>query len=353
MPKCLIVKTSSLGDVLHTLPAITEAKKHCPDMQFDWVVERAFAEIPAWHLTVDRVIVLEIRKWRKNPFKFRREIREFYKTLKAVKYDYVIDAQGLLKSAWVTRKARGVKYGFDSHSARERWASWFYRHKIAVEPGKHAIWRTRMLFGAVFNYRPDDKILDYGIKYDWQKIAQHADYVVFLHATTWVSKFWPLDHWVELSQLFKTHYPKLQILLPWGNETELVKAKAIAGSRENITVLDSCSLTQLAETFSHSKLVISVDTGLAHLAAACNTPILSLYGPTSAKLTGSMGVNAHHLSSSLTCSPCFKRVCPITKDAFAPCQVSLTPTMVFKKMQQLFPPLRDMESGTRGRVDPG
>ena len=116
----LIIKTSSLGDVIHTLPALTDALRYYPHLQCDWVVEEAFAEIPAWHSAVRRVIPVALRRWRKQPWQtwYSGKWREFIDTLTAQPYDIVIDAQGLIKSAWLTYRARGVRCGLDRHSAR-------------------------------------------------------------------------------------------------------------------------------------------------------------------------------------------------------------------------------------------
>ena len=108
--RCLIIKTSSLGDVIHMLPALTEAKKQLPQMTFDWVVEQPFAEIPEWHPAVDKIFTVKIRTWRKNLIKYCREIYQFRQNLRKTTYDYIIDAQGLLKTAWITKFAKGLAY---------------------------------------------------------------------------------------------------------------------------------------------------------------------------------------------------------------------------------------------------
>nr|WP_225630050.1 lipopolysaccharide heptosyltransferase I [Cysteiniphilum sp. 19X3-34] len=331
MKRCLIVKTSSLGDVLHTLPALTEAKKQMPEIEFDWVVEKAFSEIPKWHPAVNEVLEVEVRKWRKNIFKHFADIRAFKKKLKSKRYDYIIDAQGLLKSAWITKGAKGAKYGLDKHSAREPAASFFYQHKIAVAKGSHAILRVKALFSKVFNYTVSDEI-DYGISYQWHKQNTQKTHkqVVFLHATTWSSKHWSLEHWQQLMKLLADD--DVKVLLPWGNDHEKHQAHDIAQNHKNAVVLDKMSLTQLAELFSCSDAIVSVDTGLSHLAAACNAPVIGMYGSTSAKLTGAIGKQVTHVSSKLTCSPCLKKVCPITKDVFAPCEVAISAESIYERL---------------------
>ena len=151
----LIVKTSSMGDVLHTLPALTDALQAIPDIRFDWVVEEGFSQIPTWHPAVDRVIPVAIRRWRKNWFgnDTRQQRCDFKRTLQERRYDVVIDAQGLIKSAaLITRIAKGNKHGPDCKSAREPFASWFYNVRHEIDKQQHAVERTRELFAKSLGY---------------------------------------------------------------------------------------------------------------------------------------------------------------------------------------------------------
>ncbi|HIQ53746.1 MAG TPA: lipopolysaccharide heptosyltransferase I, partial [Pseudomonas pachastrellae] len=145
--RVLLIKTSSLGDVIHTLPALTDAARAIPGIRFDWVVEEGFAEIPSWHPAVDAVIPVAIRRWRKKPLQAVRsgEWGNFKRRLRETQYDLVIDAQGLLKSAWLTRYARAEVVGLDKSSAREPLAARFYQRRLAVAWGQHAVERTRQL----------------------------------------------------------------------------------------------------------------------------------------------------------------------------------------------------------------
>ena len=144
----LLVKMSSMGDIIHTLPAVTDAMNAIPDLKIDWVVEPAFSDIPAWHPAVKQVIPMALRKWRKNIIGSfpSGEIKQFLQTLKEKKYDAIIDAQGLLKSAIVSKIARGESHGYDKHSAKERISSYFYTHTYAAKKTEHAIKRARFLF---------------------------------------------------------------------------------------------------------------------------------------------------------------------------------------------------------------
>jgi heptosyltransferase-1 len=296
----LLVKTSSMGDVIHTLPALTDAGEAIAGIRFDWVVEEGFAEIPAWHPAVDQVIPVAIRRWRKNLLSTWRsgEWRQFKSRLQAQNYDRVIDAQGLIKSAWLTRYADAPVYGLDRESAREPFAARFYDYPQAVAKGQHAVERTRQLFAAALGYPLPEKKGSYGI--DGSSFARipgdQQPVVIFLHGTTREDKHWPEPYWVELgNQLAALGYA---ILLPWGNDNELARAQRIAHTVSKATVLPRMNLNELAATLNQAAGVVAVDTGLGHLAAALDTPSVSLYGPTSPVLVGAYGENQVHLQAS-------------------------------------------------------
>ncbi len=299
--RVLIIKTSSLGDIIHTLPALTDAGKNNPAIQFDWVVEEKFAEIPTWHLLVKNVIPVALRRWRKNPFSKETiaEFQAFRKKMHENNYDYIIDAQGLLKSVWLMFLAKGVRCGMDWHSAREPLASLFYQKKFSAGKIKesHAVARTRQLFSQVLNYPNPTDAPDYGLlKKSVTNIEHPGKYLVFLHGTTWDTKLWPENSWIELAKIAAKH--QFDIKLLWGNETEFERARRIAKSNENIQVLPRLNLAEIANILSHAKGVVSVDTGLGHLAAALDIPAVSLYGPTFPELTGTVGRHQKHLSAN-------------------------------------------------------
>jgi len=205
--RVLIVKTSSMGDVLHTLPALTDAVQAMPDIRFDWVVEEGFAQIPGWHAAVDRVIPVAIRRWRKAWFSapIATERKAFREAVRAEQYDAIIDAQGLVKSAaLVTRLARGVKHGMDWSTAREPLASLFYTRRHHIGKQQHAVERTRELFAKSLGYAKPQTQGDYAIARHFA-IAEtaHLPYAVFLHATTRDDKHWPEVRWRELIELMQ------------------------------------------------------------------------------------------------------------------------------------------------------
>lgn len=296
--RVLIVKTSSMGDVLHTLPALTDAARAIPGIRFDWVVEEGFAQIPTWHPAVDKVLPVAIRRWRKNWFSaaVKAERKAFYQALRTEKYDVVIDAQGLIKSAaLVTRKARGVKHGMDWNSAREPLASFFYNKRHAIAKHQHAVERTRELFAKSIGYEQPKSKGDYAIAQHFLATApaDANEYVVFLHATTRDDKHWPESNWRDLIQLMQQ--TGLRIKLPWGAEHEHERAKRLAEGFTFVDVLPRLSLEQVARQLAGARAVVSVDTGLSHLTAALNRPNITLYGPTDPGLIGGYGQNQHEI----------------------------------------------------------
>ena len=185
--RVLLIKTSSLGDVIHTLPALTDAARAIPGIQFDWVVEEGFAEIPTWHPAVARVIPVALRRWRKNLLQTWKsgEWATFKQRLREGRYDLVIDAQGLLKSALLTRYVNAPVAGLDRASAREPLASHCYDRPYAVAWGQHAVERVRQLFAQALGYSLPQSVGDYGL--DRGAMVGEAlvePYVLFLHGTT-------------------------------------------------------------------------------------------------------------------------------------------------------------------------
>ncbi|MBI6329149.1 lipopolysaccharide heptosyltransferase RfaC [Proteus mirabilis] len=292
MKRVLIVKTSSMGDVLHTLPALTDARAAYPEICFDWAVEEGFAQIPSWHPAVDTVIPVAIRRWRKNWFSapIRAERARFRHAIQAHHYDAVIDAQGLLKSAFlVTRYAKGTKHGYSRHSAREPLASFFYDIRHNISKKMHAVERIRQLFAFSLNYPLPTTQGDYGIAQHFLSLPaiDKRPYLVFLHATTRDEKHWPETHWRELIALLADS--DLRIKLPWGAEHEHQRAIRLAQGFDYVDVLPKMSLAEVAQVIAGAQSVVSVDTGLSHLTAALDKPNITLFGPTDPGLIGGYG----------------------------------------------------------------
>jgi len=334
----LVIKTSSMGDVIHTLPALTDAARFFPEISFTWVVEENFTEIPAWHKHVSQVIPLGLRRWRKNKLQALRngEWQDLIKQLRAKDYAKVIDAQGLIKSALLTRLARGERYGLAWSSAREPLASIAYQHTFKIEQKQHAIVRVRELFANALGYPIPTLPPDSGIaKERLPKFSNLSNYIVFLHGTTWANKHWPETYWQELaSQVVTQGY---RIVLPWGSVVERQRAEKLALLSPNIDVLPKLSLTELAGVLNGARAVVAVDTGLGHLAAALEVPTIGLYGPTDPGLTGSFGPGQIHLATHFSCAPCLKRQCQYSQasNVWPACFSEINPQVVWQRLSQL------------------
>jgi heptosyltransferase-1 len=307
--RVLIIKTSSLGDVIHTLPALTDAAHAIPGIRFDWVVEEGFAEIPSWHPAVDQVIPVAIRRWRKNVWQTIKsgEWKAFKQRVRERKYDLVIDAQGLVKSAWLTRYVKAPVAGLDRYSAREGLASRFYDRRLSVAVGQHAVERVRQLFAMALAYDLPEGIGNYGLDLERLQLPPAAPYVVFLHGTTWATKHWPEAYWRELAE--RLGRSRLQVCLPWGNQAEKDRAERIAQGLNNCQVLPRLNLAGVARVLAAAKACVAVDTGLGHLAAALDVPTISLFGPTNPGLTGAYGRVQVHQASDFPCAPCLQKKC--------------------------------------------
>ncbi|MEE6032243.1 lipopolysaccharide heptosyltransferase RfaC [Avibacterium paragallinarum] len=294
-----LVKTSSMGDVIHTLPALTDAQKALPHLQVDWVVEENFAEIPTWHSAVKQVIPVAIRRWRKQLLQRKtwQQWQAYRQLLQQNQYDAVIDAQGLVKSAlFAVRLAQGAKHGYDKHSAREPLAALFYDERYAIDYQQHAVERIRQLFAQALGYVLPNQQGDYSIAQHFPVQQSLPPYVLLIHATTRADKHWCNQEWKKLAQNLTAL--GLAVHLPWGNEKEKQAAEWIAQDIENAIVLPKMDLTALAQHIANAQAVVSVDTGLAHLTAALDKPNITLYGATNPDLIGTYGKNQFHLQGT-------------------------------------------------------
>ncbi|MEO8144311.1 MAG: lipopolysaccharide heptosyltransferase I [Betaproteobacteria bacterium] len=289
MPRILIVKTSSLGDVVHNCPAVTDIARALPDAAIDWVVEEAFAEVAALHRSVRRVIPVSIRRWRGKLLSAATwsEFGRFRRTLGAERYDFVIDSQGLVKSALVSFLANGPRHGFDRASAREPFAARFYGTRHAVPAGLHAVDRNRRLAAAALGYALQDDC-DYGLRVaDVATIQVRTPFALLLTMTSRDDKLWPEEYWRALGAALEGR--GLHCLLPWGNDEEKRRCVRIATAVRGAVVPRRMTLAELAALARKARCVVGVDTGLAHLAAALDVPVAGLYCGSDPALTGLHG----------------------------------------------------------------
>jgi heptosyltransferase I len=289
MKKILLVKTSSLGDVIHNLPVASDIRRHLPEARVDWVVEEPYAALVALHPAVHRVIPVAMRRWRRGLLGHRtwKEIAEFHRLSQAEAYDAVVDTQGLMKSAVIARAARGRHHGFDAASAREPLAARLYDVTHHVARGQHAVRRNRLLAAAALGYRVADGF-DYGIVAP--AAEEHEPYCVLLHGSSRADKLWPEEYWLELGRRAETR--GMRCLLPWGSEDERLRSERIASGLARAVVPGPVSLDRLAGMLRGARAVAGVDTGLTHLAAALGRPVAAIYCASDPRLTGVVGGSA-------------------------------------------------------------
>ncbi|CAM5785495.1 lipopolysaccharide heptosyltransferase I [Castellaniella caeni] len=273
--RILIVRTSSLGDLVHMLPAMTDIARHVPDAQIDWIAEEAFAEIPSWHPAVHEVIRVAHRRWRKHWWdaQTRRERAALRADLAARQYDVILDMQALLKSVWLVRQARGVRHGLDWKSAREPLASLFYDVKHRVEFWQPAIVRQRTLAAAAFGYALDGAP-DFGLQAFTDGVAVQPVALIMPSASR-DDKLWPTGHWRQVFDHLQAQGLGLQLLA--GNEAERARAQALIQGRDNAQVLPRLSLRQVAEHLARARLMVGLDSGLTHLSAGLGRPTIGIY----------------------------------------------------------------------------
>ncbi len=288
--RILFVKTSSLGDVIHHCPAVSDAARHVRGARIDWVVEEAFADVPRMHRAVHRVIPVALRRWRRAPLRrsVRDEFAEFRRVLAEERYDRIVDTQGLLKSALIARLARGPRHGYDRGSAREGVASRLYAGRHAVPRGLHAVERNRRLSAAALDYPAPHSACDYGLRTGPDApVAVDGPYCVLLTMSSRGDKLWAGERWVALGEALVRR--GLRCVLPWGSEAERARAAGIASRLDGAVVLPALGIAQQAAQMAQAVAVVGVDTGLTHLAVALGRPTVGIYTSTEPGLTGLHG----------------------------------------------------------------
>jgi heptosyltransferase-1 len=297
--KILIVRVSSLGDVVHNMPVVADILRRHPDAEIDWLVEESFASLVETVRGVRRAIPFSLRRWRKrllSPDNWR-EIGAFRRALAAEKYDLVIDCQGLIKTAWVASWARGplVGLGNRTEGAGFEWpVRFFYGKRVPIEPRTHVVERTRQLVAAALGDprpEPTDDI-DFGLDTRRATLALSetdlnlpVPYVVFVHATSRADKQWPEAAWIELGQALVRR--GASIVLPWGSDAERATSEKLAKEFGAAAVVPpKLSLPAVVGLIDGAAATVGVDTGLVHIAAALKRPTIELYNFSTAWRTG-------------------------------------------------------------------
>ena len=281
--RALIIRPSSLGDIVHAMPIVHDLARHRPGISIDWVAEEAFAPLVSLNRGVRRVVPLALRRWRHAAFSRStwREFGAFRRELQLERYDAVLDLQEQVKGALVAWLAHGPAHGPDRASIREPLATTMYRHVHRIDPRQHLIDRCRELAGKALAYEPAG-----APRFDLTppRIDRQPPYAVCLHATSRTDKLWPEAHWREL--IGELARMEMSVLLPWGNAEEAQRSERLAGASPNARVVPRRELPELAAMLARAELVCGVDTGLTHLAAALGTPTISLFTATDPRLAG-------------------------------------------------------------------
>ncbi|MCP3654702.1 lipopolysaccharide heptosyltransferase I [Herbaspirillum sp.] len=282
----LIVRVSSLGDVVHNMPMVADIHRHFPAAQIDWVVEEGYTSLVGLNPHVRKIIPIALRRWRKTLFSAatRAEIGAFRRELQAERYDLVFDTQGLLKTSVVMRMARlapqGRRIGLANAtegSGYEPISRIFHDQSIPVGLRTHAVTRARLVAAAALGYQLEGQP-DFALRPPeparWAWMPEQP-YVVFFHGTARAAKQWPQAQWIKLGQALAER--GLQILLPWGSAREQEAARQLAAGIPGATVLPALPMMQAVALVQQARLVVGLDTGLTHIAAAYGKPTIELY----------------------------------------------------------------------------
>jgi heptosyltransferase-1 len=283
--QALVIRPSSLGDIVHALPIVHDLKRHRPGIEIDWVAEEQFTSLVALNRGVRRVIPLALRRWRRTMLvrSTWRELGVFRRELKLARYDVVIDLQEQLKGALIASLARGPAHGPDRASIREPIATVMYRHTHRVDPRQHLIDRCRQLAGKALGYRPSGEPR-FDLAPPLEVAPQALPFAVCLHATSRTDKLWPEAHWRAL--IGELARAGMRVLLVSGNDEEAKRSVRLAEGNSAATVLPRRELPAIAALLAGADLVCGVDTGLTHLAAALGTPTIAIFIATDPRLAG-------------------------------------------------------------------
>jgi len=287
MSDILFIKTSSLGDVIHHMPALTEARRRRPHARFSWVVEDTFAPLLRLHPAIHEVVPVAWRRWRAATFAPAtwQEMAGSFRALRKHEYDEIVDTQGLFKSALIARLARGHRHGYDASSIREPVAAWLYDTQHGVDRNLHAIARNRTLTGLALGYTPGADI-EFGLSRRDLALAT-GEYGILLHVTARPEKQWPEPFWIALGRALDARGKSL--VVPWGSEAERMRSTRIASALAHARVPDRQPLDRMASLIAGASFVIGVDTGLLHLAAALGVPLVAIFVGSEPGLTGPIG----------------------------------------------------------------
>ncbi|MBC7755953.1 MAG: lipopolysaccharide heptosyltransferase I [Bdellovibrio sp.] len=291
----LIIKLSSLGDVLHNLPIVWDIRAQYPEAKIDWLVEESYLSLLAPLLSnadfkgIDNIIPIAMRRWKKNLLsdQTRKEWRGFRQNFQTTQYDVIIETQGLLKAAWLTRLAKrspnaaiaGLGNATEE-SGFEPLVRWFYTDSVQVPLRCHAVERSRWVAAAALNLpEPKNQPQFYPPIFlqslQTNETPFNKPYVLFFHATARAAKQWSEANWIALGNALAKQGK--QVILPWGNAQEKAVSKRLSTQIPNSIVSPAFNINEWFGVIANAALTVGVDTGLTHLSAMMNTPTIELY----------------------------------------------------------------------------
>lgn len=317
----LIIKPSSLGDVLHAFPAVSLVADNHPEACIDWLINKEFAPLVEFHPNVHEAIIFP-RKELGNAVKFPKSFYTLVKKLRGKHYDIIIDFQGLMRSAFFAKAAKSSKViGFAN--PKEKLSTSFYNEKISIpDQAVHAVEKNLHLVCRTLNidYRvrePEMKVIDEHRasileQLKGKGIAEDITCIGVAPVARWVSKSWPPAFFAETINRLHAKHPEIKFILTGVPDDKPVAEEILKLTKEESTVslVGETSINELVELLRHIKLLISNDSGPMHIACALQTPVFGLYGPTDPAKTGPFGDIHHVFQGGLDCCRCFKRECP-------------------------------------------
>jgi heptosyltransferase I len=291
--RLLVVRPSSLGDIVHTLSLVSDVERHAPGTVVDWIAEEAFAPLVALDPRVRRVVPVAFRRWRKAPLSSstRREFSQFRHALRAQRYDAILDLQEQLKGAIVARMANGRRHGFDRANVREPIATWLDDVHHAIARNQHFIAKARALAAAALGYTVEGRPRWNLAPPPTSRAMPDGPYALAFHSTSREDKLWPEQDWNGLLAHFAQ--AGFRVLLPWGDAHERERSERLASTATNAIVPQHLTLPELATLARSAEIVVGVDTGLTHLAAALGTPTVAIFTTTDATLAGVTAAGTH------------------------------------------------------------
>lgn len=342
--RILIIKTSSLGDVIHALPVLEYLRQAAPGAVIDWGVDEAFSDLVSGNPLIERVLTVAFRRWKKAPFaqRTRKDVLLFAHELRQQHYDLVFDLQGNIKSGLVCRLARADrKIGFSREHLQEKLNTLFTTEQVSFKStDRNAVQRYLRVVSAPFSLLPDGLVTHSDIVtsaaddgFAERVLSTAGSPLILLHTgTTWQTKLWYEDGWLELGQQLLQQYPSATLVFSWGNAGEKERAERLVFQLgERALLLPPVSLKQFAAVLKRCDLVIGGDTGPVHLAAAVGTPTVSFYRCTDGLRNGPYGTQHAIIQSPLPCTICMRKQC----DQDENCRKSITPTALFEAAEHL------------------